>query len=288
MEIESLKFYNKPPLKNPRMILGFSGWMDGGDVSTGTIQYFRFKLQAEKFAEINTQKYYLLNFPGAMLETAQFRPYTRIKDGLIIDFEFPQNEFFYEKKNNLILFSGKEPNIHWKDYANCILQLAEELGVKEIYFVGSVAGPTPHTRGVRISCSVSSEKQKIELKENGIRFTNYEGPASITTLLTKLSLEKGIEMTNFIAEIPIYIQTRNPKAIKAIIEKVVQLLKIDLDLTDLAVKSTHFEKRIDGLIHKQPLLATQIKKLEENYDKEFFEEKGGFEEWLKQHGINKL
>jgi proteasome assembly chaperone (PAC2) family protein len=223
-----------------------------------------------------------------MLEAAQFRPYTRIKNGLITDFEFPENIFFYEKKNNLILFSGKEPNICWTDYVNCIFQVAEKFLVKEIYFVGSVAGQTPHTRGIRIFCSLSDKKQKTEFKENEIRFTNYEGPASIATLLTKLSSKKGIKMINLVAEIPIYIQDRNPKAIKAIIDKLVQLLKIDLDLTDLVVKSNQFEKRIDGLIREQPLLATQIKKLEESYDKEFFEEKGGFEEWLQQHGINKL
>ncbi|TET93827.1 PAC2 family protein [Candidatus Aerophobetes bacterium] len=286
--MESLRIYSKPKLKNPRMVIGFSGWMDGGDVSTGTIQYLRFKLQVKKFAEIDVQKFYLFNFPGEMRETAQFRPYTKIQDGLITDFQYPQNEFFYDEKNNLILFSGKEPNINWDEYANCIFKIAQEFGVKKIYFVGSVAGPTPHTRGIRISCSVSGKKQKAELKESGIRFSNYQGPASLTTLLTKLSPEKGIEMTNFVAEIPVYVQTRNPKGIKAVTEKLVQLLKIDIDLTDLSVKSTHFEKRIDGLVHKQPLLATQIKKLEENYDKEYFEEKGGFEEWLKRHGIDKL
>jgi len=31
-----------------------------------------------------------------------------------------------------------------------------------------------------------------------------------------------------------------------------------------------------------------VKKLEENYDKEFFEQKGNFEKWLRQHGIDKL
>ena len=288
MKMESLEIYSKPQLKNPIMIMGFSGWMDGGDVSTGTIQYLRFKLQAKRFAEIDAQRFYLFNFPGAMYETAQFRPFTKIQDGLITDFQFPQNEFFYEEKNDLILFSGKEPNINWDEYAHCIFKIAEEFGVKKIYFVGSVAGPTPHTRGVRISCSVSDIKQKAELKDHGIRLTNYQGPSSFTTLLTKLSPDKGIEMTNFVAEIPVYIQTRNPKGIQAVIEKLVQLLKIDINLSDLSIKSVHFEKKIDGLVHDQPLLAAQIKKLEENYDKEYFEEKGGFEEWLKQHGIDKL
>lgn len=286
--MESLKFYSKPKLKNPSLILGFSGWMDGGLVSTGTISYLKNKLEAKKIAEIDSQKYYIFNFPGAMTETAQFRPYTRIKDGLVIDFQYPQNEFFYDEKNNLILFRGKEPNFNWDDYAHCIFALVDELQVNKIYFVGSVAGPIPHTREVRISYSLSNAKQKKEFKESKIKLANYEGPASFTTLLLKLCAEKGIEMITLVAEIPIYIQARNHKAIKVLTEKLTKMLNINIDLYDLSLLSANFEKRISEMVYQQPLLAKQIKKLEENYDKEFFEEKGGFEEWLKKHGIDKL
>ena len=286
--MDSLKIYNKPSLKNPRMIIGFSGWMDGGDVSTGTIQYLKFRLHARKFAEIDAQKFYLFNFPSVMQETVQFRPNTRIQNGLIVNFQYPKNEFFYNEKNNLILFSGKEPNINWDEYADCIFKIAREFAVKKIYFTGSVAGLIPHTRRVRVTCYFSSKKQKEESSDSEIKFSNYQGPASLTTLLTKLSPEKGIEMSNYVAEIPIYIQHRNPKAIKTVIEKLAQLLKIEIDMSDLSLESTNFEKRIDKLASQQPLLLEQIKKLEENYDKEFFKENGGFEEWLKLHGIDKL
>jgi len=41
-------------------------------------------------------------------------------------------------------------------------------------------------------------------------------------------------------------------------------------------------------VAKQPKLAEQIKELEEKYDKELFGETGDFEDWLTQHGIDKL
>lgn len=41
-------------------------------------------------------------------------------------------------------------------------------------------------------------------------------------------------------------------------------------------------------VAKHPELTKQIKKLEENYDKELFDQKGDFERWLKQQGIDKL
>jgi len=286
--MENLIIHKKPTLETTRMVLGFSGWMDGGSVSTGTIEYLKNNLKAKKFAKIDPKNFHIFNLPGTMEQVAQFRPYCRIQNGFLTDFQYPQNEFFYDEKNNLIFFSGKEPNLQWDEYANCIFELGERFDVKRMYFIGSVAGSIPHTREPRISCYVSSKQQKAQLKDYDLRFTNYEGPASITTLLTKLSKKKGIEMINFVAEIPIYVQTRNPKGIKAITKRLVKLLDIDIDLGELFKRSDEFEKNINELVAKQPKLAEQVKKLEENYDKEFFDQKGDFEEWLRQHGIDKL
>jgi len=286
--MEVLIIYERPMLETTRMVLGFSGWMNGGSVSTGTIEYLKNNLKAKKFAEIDPKNFHIFNLPGTMEQVAQFRPYCRIQNGFLTDFQYPQNEFFYDEKNNLIFFSGKEPNLRWNEYADCIFELGEKFDVKRMYFIGSVAGPIPHTREPRISCYVSSKQQKTQLKDYDIRFTNYEGPASITTLLTKLSKEKGVEMINFVAEIPVYVQTQNPKGMKAITKRLVKLLDIDTDLGELFKRSDEFEKNMNEVVAKQPKLAEQVKKLEENYDKEFFDQKGDFEKWLRQQGIDKL
>ncbi len=286
--MDSLIIHKRPSLEAPRMIIGFSGWMDGGDVSTGTIEYLQNKLKANKFAEIDPGEFYIFNLPGGMEQVAQFRPYTKIKEGLLIDFEYPRNEFFVSEKEKIILFLGKEPNLRWDEYANCIFQLGEEFGVRKIYFVGSFAGAIPHSREPRIICSFVNEEQKANLKEHDVRFTNYEGPASIATLLNKFSREKGIEMTNLVAEIPAYIQARNPRAIEAVIKRLVRILDLDIDLNDLHRASLEFEKNIDKALVKQPVLTEQIRKLEDNYDSETFGTDEDFEKWLKQQGIDKL
>jgi hypothetical protein len=36
--------------ESPRLVMGFSGWMNGGDVSTGTIRVLTQKLGAKRFA----------------------------------------------------------------------------------------------------------------------------------------------------------------------------------------------------------------------------------------------
>ena len=89
-----LSIYKEPKLRDPRLLLGFSGWMDGGDVSTGTAKCLIEKLGAERFAQIEPNGFYIYSFPGSMEVTALFRPYTKITNGLIKTYEIPTNTFF--------------------------------------------------------------------------------------------------------------------------------------------------------------------------------------------------
>ena len=60
---ELLTFSSQPELDDATMLLAFSGWMDGGDVSTGTIQRLVDLVDATPFAEIDPDPFYIYNFP---------------------------------------------------------------------------------------------------------------------------------------------------------------------------------------------------------------------------------
>ncbi len=107
MSSGKLNIYKRPNFNSPRLLVGFSGWMDGGEVSTGTVKSLIETLGAQRFAEIGPEGFYIYSFPGPMEMTALFRPHTKIKDGLIKSYEIPTNAFFYSEENDLILFSGK-------------------------------------------------------------------------------------------------------------------------------------------------------------------------------------
>ena len=286
--MENLIFFEKPVLHSPKMIIGFSGWMDGGYVSTGTIVYLNNKLNTMKFAEINPHPFYIYNLPGSMEEIAQFRPYTKIVDGLITEVQFPTNEFFADTNTNLILFSGKEPNFNWKEYCQLLLFICEEYQIRDIYFIGSVNGLTPHTRDPRVYSSVNNEELKKILEKENIRFTNYEGSASLVTYLAFLAKEKNINMINLITDVPMYIHATNPRGIISIVKKVTTLLKLNLDYSDLMPLVEQFDNNMAVVMREQPELAKQVKKLEENYDNEIVTDNLNFEEWLKKHGIDNI
>lgn len=286
MASDKLNIYKKPKLDNPRLLLGFSGWMDGGKVSTGTVKCLIDKLDAEKFADIEPNNFYIYSFPGSMEITALFRPHAKVKDGLIRSYEVPENAFFYDEQNNLILFLGKEPNLQWEEFAECIFSLCAEFGVKVIYFIGSVAGLVPHTREPRLFCSVSHAALKEALQHYGVNFTNYEGPASFITYLTVNANKQNLSMASFMATIPAYVQGENPKCIEAVTKRLVGILGLKVELDDLRVISEEFEKKLSDIVQEQPELAGNIHKMEEDYDNKIFDsEMGDLKQWLQQQGI---
>jgi len=286
MTTGKLNIFKKPKLKSPRLLLGFSGWMDGGEVSTGTVKYLVDKLEAERFAIIDAEGFYIYSFPGSMEMTSLFRPYTKIKDGLIETYEVPANSFFYDDKNNLILFLGKEPNLNWEEFAGCIFLLCAEFGVEMTYFIGSVAGLVPHTREPRLLCSVSNAELRETLRHYGVSFTDYEGPASIVTYLMANCTDRDLSMASFVATIPAYVQGQNPKCIEAVTHRIVGILGMKIVFDDLRIVSDEFEKKLNEVVQEQPELATNIRKLEEDYDNEIFDsEMGELKKWLQKQGI---
>ena len=73
----------------------------------------------------------------------------------LTQFEFPANVFWVDEAANLVFFVGKEPNLRWQSFADCIFFLAKKIGVSRIIFMGSFGGSVPHTREPRMYGSVS-------------------------------------------------------------------------------------------------------------------------------------
>jgi len=286
MDQPGLIIRQEPQIYEPRLVLGFSGWMDGGDVATGTVGYLVRKLDARPFAEISPEGFYIYNMPGMMDVAALFRPHVRIAGGLIEFLGLPTNTFYFHAGQRLILFVGREPNLQWETFAGLVFQLCQRYSVRRIYTVGSVSSLVPHSREPRLLCTVSSQSLKDLMHQFGVRFTEYEGPASIVTYLAHMAPRHGLECINLIATIPAYVQGSNPRCIEAMTRRLTAMLQLDLDLSELRAIADEFERRVGELVQQQPELAEKISKLEADYDNEVFEsELGDLKQWLQEKGI---
>ena len=286
MTLDRLRLETVPRLGDGRMVLAFSGWMDGGEVSTGTVEWLVKTLDARQVGSIDPEGCFIYNFPGSMEFTALFRPHTKIEDGVITTYQPPENAFFCDEKNELVLFHGKEPNFNWGEFADCIFSLASQAGVSTLYFVGSVGGAAPHTREPRLMSTVSDESLKAGLAQYGVSFTDYEGPASFSTELLTQARARGLLMASLVAQVPAYIQGTNPKSIEAVVRKLAAILGLQVSLDDLRALAAAWEERLNSVLAEKPELAEYIRKLEEDYDNEVFDtQMGDLKEWLQRQGI---
>ena len=268
---EMLTIRESPTLEGATLVLAFAGWMDGGDVSTGTVNRLVHLLDAHPIAEIDSEPFYIFNFPGSMEIAALFRPQVDIEEGLIQKVVMPTNTFFACATANLVLFIGKEPNLRWRTFGECIVAMARRVGVRRILFVGSFGGSVPHTRQPRLHVNASDAALLAELKPFGMRLSNYSGPGSFTTYLLTQAESAGLEMVSLMAEIPSYLQGPNLSSIEAVTRRLAKLLKVPLDLATLRSASTKWELEVSGAVEQDKDLAKTVRELEDAYDNELLD-----------------
>jgi proteasome assembly chaperone (PAC2) family protein len=260
-----------PTLRQGRLVLAFSGWMDGGEVSTGSVRWLARHLHAAKVASIDPEDFYLTNFPGSMEVAALFRPQVTVAAGVIQQYQTPRNEFFCAPEQNLVLFLGQEPNLHWQGFGACIFDLARQAGVTDLYFVGTFAGAMPHTRQPRLYASVSDPVLKADLGKLGLRWSDYEGPAGFATHLMHQAPARGMRMVSLVAEVPAYVEGANPPSIETVTRKLAAMLGLQVDLSEMRSASDEWETKVSAAASKDPKLARRIRKLEEQYDDELID-----------------
>ena len=268
MALPYLEILAQPKFEQATMLLALTGWMDGGLVSTGTVERFMENRDLVELARIDSDPFYIFNFPGSMEIAAMFRPQVSVEAGLITEFDWPANTFQCDVDANLVFFVGREPNLLWQEFADCIFAVAKAVGVTRIIFIGSFGGTVPHTREPRMYGSASHPHLTSLLESYGMRLSEYEGPASLATLLLDQAAAHDIEMLSLVAEIPGYLQGINPLSIEAVSRRLAKILNQPVDLTSLRAASNEWETKVSDAAEKDPKLAARVRKLEEQYDNE--------------------
>lgn len=286
MPSDALIIRRRPVLKDARLLMGFTGWMDGSEISTGTIDYLRRRLEAEEVASIDPSSFFLYNMPGSMDVAALFRPLVRIEDGLVLEVAEPTPRFYCCPEQNVLFLEAREPNLRWNDFADCVFHVASEFDVKRIYFVGSVAGTVPHTREPRLYSSVSSQDLVPVVKRHGLLLSNYEGPGSFVTYLTVLAGKRDLELVTLVAEIPAYVQGRNFKCIDAVVRRLSAMAAIAGDFSDISEAAVKFEQHIDAMVKERTDLTDLVRRMEEDYDQQqHASAEEDLKAWLERQGL---
>ncbi|MBE9505929.1 MAG: PAC2 family protein [Chloroflexi bacterium] len=260
----------RPSLRQPYMVIGLNGWVDGGETATGSLRFLRRKLRPRKLAEIPLGRFHVYQVPGQL----SLRPHCRVEEGLLKQY-LPQRNVFYYWVNphgdrDVILFQGVEPNLNWEEYAAAVLGVAREFEVSRIYMLGGVLDKTPHTREPGVSCVCTSEELRDDLAHRDIDFVDYEGPGGIRTTLMYLCQRLHLEMALLHAHVTYYpefnmVITHNPKAIRAVLKRLNRLMSLDLDLGELDRQAGEFEARLSYMALQNREFQSYVEALEKDY-----------------------
>ncbi|MBP7766760.1 MAG: PAC2 family protein [Syntrophaceae bacterium] len=263
---DSLIFSDTPDLVNPYILIGYYGWLNAGNVATGSIDYLRHKLSARKFATIDSRHFYIWQVPG--FDSAQImRPRVVVEGGRIKSLDEPANDFFFWRsgaEHDLILFTGFEPNVAWPEYTSAVLSVAKRFKACRIYILGGVFDQVPHTRDTSVYAVLSSADMKNEFRS--FPLLNYTGPCSFSTLLVDHAAREGIEAASIVARVPPYVESFNAKISHDLLQKVLAHTSLTLDLSDLKKSGDVSAALMDKDFSHNKTALKQLRKLEEAYD----------------------
>jgi proteasome assembly chaperone (PAC2) family protein len=261
VETEELIIYEKPDLFRPWLIAGYKGWIDAGNVSSGSITFLKERLGAIRFAEI---------LPDGFYHFSDSRPSVLVQGGLIQGIDFPKNEFFYWKNEpsqpDLILFLGQEPQLRWKAFSGLFLKLVRRFQVERLVTIGGFHDQIAHTLPRKISVVASSTRLLAELVAHGVDLVDYAGPGGQVSILHKSAEVKGIDSFMLWGRVPHYLHMRSPRDSLAILQLLRRLVPFEIDLDTLRDDAIFAEQQIRRAVEQKPELGSYIKQLESMED----------------------
>jgi hypothetical protein len=189
-----------PELNEPHVIAILRPWVNVGRV--GTLVLGRLE------RHFGSQELGQLARPGEFFDFTRYRPRSRVIDDRR-EMTIPNSVLSYvrrEEAPDLLLFNLREPHAAGEDYVDSLLEVLKALGVRRYCLVGGMYDVVPHTRPLLVSGTAGGAEATQLARSMQVQESNYQGPTSITTLITQEALKLGIEHLSFVVHLPQYVQ----------------------------------------------------------------------------------
>src|SRR3984893_4763870 len=242
-------------LRAPAMVCAFQGWNDAGDAASSAVSFLASALDARRFARIEAEEFY---------DFQANRPCVSFNDAGKREIVWPTVEVFEANAprapRDLVLVQGVEPSMRWKAFCWQLIDLAEALGVQLVVSLGALLGDVPHPRPVALTGHASDPALVERL---GMQTSTYEGPTGIVGVLHSACLDAGLPSVSLWAGVPHYVAAAtNPKAALALVRRVEGLIGVSVDVSDLEVAATDYERQVGLAVQSDPDIQAFVERLE--------------------------
>jgi proteasome assembly chaperone (PAC2) family protein len=116
-----------------------------------------------------------------------------------------------------------------------------------------------------VSALFNHEDLREKVVQAGLGLTEYTGPISIHTFILETARKRGLKAMSLWGHAPQYLQAKNVKVVYSVLKSLVDLIKMEIDLSEIERASDYFDQQVNHLVEQDPKLQEIISKLEEAY-----------------------
>ncbi len=233
------------------------GWPGMGNVGIGAIDYFRRKLDAIPFAELDVSDYFTADS-------------VVVEDGIASLPEVPDHTFSFIRESNLVIFQselqlGGKPGILLMER---ILDLAESLGVERIFTGAASPAAVSHKDSAQVYGVANQPELRDELIPFDVEIIQEDVILGLNGLLLGYAAKRDIAAACLLGTVPPYAGGMpNPKASREIVHVLSRYMDLQVDMDEMDVAVEKIEETMASF-------EDQIQMVFMNMEKDEMEEEG--------------
>jgi hypothetical protein len=249
-----------PELNEPYVFAILRPWIDVNNVGSLTLNGLEAQFGAKELGRLAR--------PGNFFDFTRYRPTLYLQEG-IRRVDVPNATISYARRegaNDLLFLHLLEPHALAEVYVDSILRLLETLRVKKYCLLGSMYDAVPHTKPLMVHGGAIGREAEIDLKKCGVQPSDYQGPTTITILITQRAPGFGMEAIWFIVSLPQYVVLEEDFLGKMRLMEILNLLyNIPIDRKDVERASEQLHL-INQKVERTPELKNLLPQLETLYE----------------------
>ena len=249
-----------PQLEEPHAITILRPWVNVGRVGALVLARLERHFGAQQLGELSR--------PGEFYDFTRYRPRSRLVEDRR-EMTIPNSTISFahrEEKPDFLFFNLREPHAFGEDYVDSVLELMKTFGVKRYCLIGGMYDVVPHTRPLLVSGVAGGEQATEEAKRVRLQGSSYQGPTSITALITQDGLKLGIEHLTFVVHLPQYIQLEEDHAgVARLMELLCSIYQLPPHLVDEERGQRQYQE-LTSAVERNSELKGVIQQLEAQYD----------------------
>jgi PAC2 family len=249
-----------PELNEPYAFAILRPWIDVNNVGTLVLNELEAQFEAKELARLAK--------PGHFFDFTRYRPTLHYEEG-VRKVSVPNMTLRYARReggNDLLFLHLLEPHALSEVYVDSVLKLLKRLGAKKYILLGSMYDVVPHTRPLIVNGGATGAEALQDLRKSGALQSTYEGPTTITFLISQKAPDLGIETISFIVSLPQYAVLEEDYLGKVSLMEILNLLyNIPIDKDDFE-RALEQRSLISQRVDATPALKGLLPQLEALYE----------------------